>query len=284
LHDDQIFGRMHINSRFNVLYGSQAAPRVAGKLTTAAGGFDLERRGPHRDADVFLQGLETKAGRVRFSRAGSMFEWSGYRENSRIHHLARSASVRFLGDAGYAWRERGADEWQHADAPTEEPVFFVAAPGAAVYVQGTVSGRFLVYSPWRIVVQGDIRYAHDPRSEPDSGDYLGLVSDRDIEVASPRVTGPGDLHIQAAIYAGRRMLVAEADRRTSATLSIFGSLAAGTLSESEPRYAMRIEYDPRFDRHRPPGFPSTNRFSFDEWDREWTEESVAPSPAAQSWE
>ena len=32
-------------------------------------------------------------------------------------------------------------------------------------------------------------------------DYLGLVSERDIVVADPKVTGRGDLEISAAIYA-----------------------------------------------------------------------------------
>jgi len=50
-------------------------------------------------------------------------------------------------------------------------------------VQGVVAGRFLVYSPQKIVIEGNIVYARDPRHGLDSHDYLGLVCDRDIEVA-----------------------------------------------------------------------------------------------------
>jgi hypothetical protein len=34
---------------------------------------------------------------------------------------------------------------------------------------------------------------------------------------------------------------------------------------------MKVEYDARFERHRPPGFPSTNRFAAEDWDGRWTE-------------
>lgn len=96
---------------------------------------------------------------------------------------------------------------------------------------------FVVHSPRQISVEGGITYTRDPRSDSDSGDFLGLVSDRDIEVAPPNVTGPGDLNIQAALFVRRHMVVADSGHRDSATLNIYGDLAAGTLSGSEPRFA-----------------------------------------------
>jgi len=53
--------------------------------------------------------------------------------------------------------------------------------------------------------------------------------------------------------------------------------AAGrTLTATEPRYATKIEYDDRFERARPPGFPSTNRYEAAAWDGQWT---TAPTPS-----
>jgi hypothetical protein len=271
LHDDEIVGRMHVNSRFNVLYDSQAAPRVQGKVTTAAGGFNLESRGRRPSSDVFSEGIETRAGRIAFVDDRESFDRAGQQPDGRVHELAGDTWIRFRADGGYSWREGRAGAWQHASGPAGQPVSFLAMRDAVVYVQGVVSGQFLVYSPRRIVVEGDITYARDARSDPDSNDYLGLVSDRDIVVAPAAVSASGDLNIHAALLARRRIVVADADLRSSATLNIFGSLAAGTLSESEPRYATKIEYDRRFDRRRPPGFPSTNRFAAEEWDQQWTE-------------
>jgi hypothetical protein len=55
----------------------------------------------------------------------------------------------------------------------------------------------------------------------------------------------------------------------TATLYIYGSLTAGSLSETEPRYATHIEFDPRFERLRPPGFPLTNKYEVEAWDGRW---------------
>lgn len=280
LHDDEVVGRMHVNSRFNLLHDAEAMPRLLGKVTTAATGINLERRGGLRAADLFLAGLETRAERIPFSAAETSFERLRHRDDAQLHELEGETWIRFHAGGGYSWRAGDSSEWRYVPSAGDRPVFLMAAAGGTVRVAGVVAGRVLVYSPDRIVIAGSLTYARDPRREPESGDYLGLVCERDIEVAPPHVTGPGDLHVHAALFARRRMLVRDADRASRATLALFGSLAAGTVSESEPRYAMRIEYDRRFDRYRPPGFPSTPLFRIDEWDRAWTEVGDGPPSSA----
>lgn len=271
LHDDEIVGRMHINSRFNVLYDSQARPKLLGKVSTAAGSFDMESTGRRRKADVFLEGIETRAGRIALPERVHPFAWAPRDANARVHKLGNDTGIRFLADGSYVLRNRDSDTTQYHDGAAGHPVYFIAARGVTLYVHGVVAGKVLVYSPQRIVVEGSLTYAHDPREDPDSGDYLGLVCDRDIEVAPPRVTGPGDLHIQGALFAKRRFVVTDIDHARTATLRIYGSVAAGSLTASEPRYATKVEYDGRFDQLRPPGFPSTNRFAAEDWDGRWTE-------------
>lgn len=266
LHDDEIVGRMHINSRFNLLHDTQATPKLLGKVSTAASGFNLQSTGRRRSAEVFRRGVETGTGRIALPEQAQAFAWGQQDSGARVHRLDGNARIRFHADGRYSWHDLDSDAHMEAQAEPGRPVYFIAAPGAIVSLQGVVAGMFLVYSPRRIVIEGNLAYARDPRLIADSADYLGLVSDRDIEVASPRVTGPGDLEIDAALYAKRRFVVTDIDHSRTATLRIFGSLAAGSLTASEPRYATRIEYDPRFERQRPPGFPSTNRFAAEEWD------------------
>ena len=271
LHDDEIVGRFHTNSQFNVMYDSRAAPKFLGKVTTAARTFSTESIGRRREADIFQGGLETRAGRIPLPEELQPFEWAPREENARTHEFASDARIRFYADGSYTWRAGDSAKTHYMNAPSDHPVYFIAANGVTLYVAGVVAGKILVYSPRRIVVEGSLTYAHDPRDSSDSNDYLGLVCDRYIEVAPPGVTGPGDLEIDGAIFAGRRFVVSDIDHRRSATLRIYGSLAAGSLSASEPRYATKIEYDERFERRRPPGFPSTNRFEVDAWDGEWRE-------------
>jgi hypothetical protein len=83
------------------------------------------------------------------------------------------------------------------------------------------------------------------------------------------VTGPGDLEIDGAVYARKRFVVRGAHAPGRAKLLIYGSLTAGSLTETEPRYATRVEFDPRFERVRPPGFPVTDRYELEAWDGRW---------------
>jgi hypothetical protein len=149
------------------------------------------------------------------------------------------------------------------------PTWIVGGRHTTVYVHGTVCGKVLVYSPERIVIEGSLIYAHDPRSTPDANDYLGLLSGKDVEIARPDVTGPGDLAIDAAVYARRRFVVSDEDAPPNGTLSIYGSVTAGSLSATEPRYVTKYEFDRRFEQLRPPGFPVTNRYEIEAWDAAW---------------
>ena len=271
LHDDEIIGRFHSNSQLKLKYDRHTAPKFFGKVTTAARSFNLESHARRRDADVFRGGVETRAGRIELPESPQPFEWAPKDENARIHELASDTHIRFYRDGSYTWSTRESRDPEYLNEPSGHPVYFVAAPNVTLYVQGVVAGRVLIYSPLRIVIEGSLTYANDPRETPDSGDYLGLVSNRYVEVARPGVTGPGDLEIDAAIFAGRRFIVTSIDYPRSGTLRIYGSLAAGSLTATEPRYATKIEYDPRFERQRPPGFPSTNRYEAADWDGQWTE-------------
>ena len=91
-------------------------------------------------------------------------------------------------------------------------------------------------------------------------------------VAESRLTGPGDLTVHASILAKRRFLVRNYRSRGGGTLHVFGSLASGSLSATEPRFRTRLEFDPRLGEARPPGFPVTDRYEVVEWDGAWTEE------------
>jgi hypothetical protein len=111
---------------------------------------------------------------------------------------------------------------------------------------------------------------------PESQDYLGIVSDGNVEIADSSVTRPGDLNIQAAIFARTRFSVRHFRGRAQGMLVIYGSLAAGSVSATEPRYATRILHDARLEERRPPAFPLTGDYELAAWDRQW--HALAPPP------
>lgn len=271
LHDDVIVGRFHSNSQFNVMHDSRVGPKFLGKVTTAARTFEMYASGRKRQAEIFTGGIETRTSRIDLPVALQPSVWAPDDTEARIHEISEDTKIRFFPDGSYMWRTQGAQEAEYLNAPTDHPVYFIARLGTTLYVQGSVVGKVLIYSPQKIVIEDDLIYAHDPRKQPDSRDYLGLVSDKYVEVAPPGVTGPGDLEIHAAIFAGRRFVVRDIDHQRSATMRIYGSLSAGSISASEPRYATEIEYDERFEQRRPPGFPLTSRYEAEHWDGQWAE-------------
>lgn len=273
IHDDEVVGRFHSNSRISLLSDSRTSPKFLGKVTTTARGFNNESIGRRRDADIFRGGLETGTREIELPASPQPFAWAPRDEQARVHELSGDTRIRFFADGSYRWTEIGTAQSHYLNDPSDHPVYFIAKGKSALQVEGVVAGKVLIYSPHRIIIEGSITYANNPRRDAGSEDYLGIVCDRVVEVAPPHVTGGGDLEIDAAIYAGHRFVVTGIDNPRSATLLIYGSLAAGTISATEPRYATKIDYDPRFEHQRPPGFPSTNRFEVGEWDGKWTEQS-----------
>ena len=147
-------------------------------------------------------------------------------------------------------------------------------------MRGTVSGIYTVYSPSDIEIEDDIVYLKDPRQTLVSRDYLALISGRDIRIAAGNVTGPGDLTVHAAVFARRRFFTEEVQHSRPATMFIYGSLTAGTILETEPRYATKLDYDKRFEYLRPASFPMTRRYEVDSWDQDWKEVQGGENDAA----
>jgi hypothetical protein len=54
---------------------------------------------------------------------------------------------------------------------------------------------------------------------------------------------------------------------------MYGSVAAGSLSATEPRFRTEIEFDGRLEDARPPGFPVTDRYEVVAWDGRWAAEA-----------
>jgi hypothetical protein len=225
--------------------------------------------GRKQRAEIFRAGLETRAGRIPLPSKFLPFAAQADPQHVEVQSYSGDTRITFYEDGTYGWKPAKSAGPETRQALSAATTYIVGARDTTFFIRGTVAGKVLVYSPDLIVVEGHLIYAHDPRSQPDGNDYLGLVSDNYIEVARHSITGPGDLEIDAAIYAKRRFVVSDEHAPGNATLFIYGSLTAGTLSATEPRYATKIKFDPRFEDARPPGFPVTDRYEVEGWDAQW---------------
>jgi hypothetical protein len=279
LHDDVIDGRFHSNTEIGLAFSGGIEPRFFGKVTTAAPTMTRENSlNRKKNQEVFQGGVETRTERVTLPRDMPDVVNGGDAADRKV--FAEDTRIIFNPDGSYVWRLANGDgPLQRADS-SERPRYLIGDKGAKLYVRGTVAGMFTVYSPTDIEIEGDIVYSKDPRDSLMSRDFLALISGRDIRVATTQITGVGDLHIHAALFAHRRFSIESVDRGKVGKLLILGSLTAGTIMETEPRYATKLDYDKRFEYLRPANFPMTRRYEVDSWDQDWEEVEGpdAPSP------
>jgi outer membrane biosynthesis protein TonB len=271
LNEDVIDGRFHSNTAVKINRTGRASPVFGGKVTIAGGdvismaeGFVATHPARLNKRKLFPAGLETHARRIELPDRAAALEAVAGPDNSQ--RFAHDTALTFHDDGSVSWHEPDGAETRRALGG--EPFYLMADEDVELEVSGTVNGKVLVYTPDRIVVTGDIRYAADPRT-PHADDYLGLVAERTVEIAEPEVTGSGDLEIFASIYARQRFVVRDFMSRRSGTLIVHGSLTAGTLSASEPRFATRVEFDDRLTTMRAPGFPLSDRYELDSTSGEW---------------
>lgn len=276
LHNDELDGRFHSNTVINLAPSRKIKPRFHGKVTTSANRINFAQSRTHARRDqIFLGGLQTRVTTIRLPEHSVPFPGDADVSENRIHRFAKDARITFYEDGSYGWQTIGSASRHRHAAVGAKSYYLLAARKVKLFVKGTVDGKVLVHSPERIVIEGDLVYDQDPRETPESDDYLGLVSDKYVDVAGPDVTGSGDLIIHAAIYARRRFVVRGYRSRHNALLNIFGSLTAGSLSATEPRFFTRVQYDQRLEALRPPRFPMTDRYAVEAWEPAWKVEPAA---------
>ena len=268
MHDDEIGGRFHSNSEVRLAFDHRAAPIFHGKVTTSFRGINTDSaRGGVKRSEMFLGGLETRVRRISLPRELSLFPRDA--EGDQIHHFDEDTRVTFYPNGTFGRQPLEPVGPETIVSIGKRSAYLIAGPKVALHVKGIVNGAVLVYSPRNIVIENDIVYAADPEVDPESDDYLGLVSGRFVRIANAQTTGEGDLVIHASIYARRRFSVGRFRSRNDGALVIYGSLTAGSISATEPRYRTKILFDPRLEEVRVPSFPMTDRYETLAWDNTW---------------
>ena len=265
--EDEIYGRFHSNSRIVVAPERRSEPKFGGKVTIAS---SLSFQGFGRRADIFLGGLETRVSPIKLPKqlgVGPLDFAEDAEQAVSEYHFDEDGQVQFLASGEFDWQTDERSE-RHICYPH---CFISAGENVELSVEGIINGSVVIFAEDTIRISGNLTYQSHPAENAESTDFLGMLSENYIEIAPPSITGPGDLVVHGALYAKRRFVVRNfRNRNHGAVLKLFGSLTAGSLSATEPRYATRIDFDPRFENQRPPNFPMTNKYELDNWDRQWT--------------
>ncbi len=270
LHNDQLEGRFHANSVINIDRSGQVVPKFYGKVTTASYEVKTSDTNPFFDEkSVFLGGIETGVKAIHLPRNFLPFLSDSTLSDEQCLHCDEDMQITFYRNGTVGWRPLRRAGNEHKVKIPDRPFYVFGTKKKELHLKGVVKGKVLVYSPGKIIIDDDLTYARHPEVSLVADDYLGIVSDKNVEIASPSVTGPGDLSIFASIYAKKRFVVKNRKGKDDATLFIYGSLTAGSLSATEPRYATKVLFDKRLERRRPPNFPMTDRYEVTSWNKNW---------------
>lgn len=271
LGNDRVDGRFHANSEVNFESLSNPRSQFNGEVTIARRQA-LTRR--VRESSMFAAGVRTGTGRIALPQTAFPSHW--LESGADVLTLSEDTRLDFQGAAGIVWTDMDNGEQGRVLVP-EAGLIIAGTDRARFELSGDVAGRVLVYSPQRQMITGNLLYVDATET---SDDYLALISDGSIEIASSTVTGPGDLRIDAALFARDRFSVRRFSDRHQGVLHVYGALVAGSVSATEPRYSTHIEYDPRFEHSRPPAFPGTGLFDVRDWEQHWTAVSDPDAPSA----
>ncbi|CUT02364.1 hypothetical protein [Candidatus Chrysopegis kryptomonas] len=139
-------------------------------------------------------------------------------------------------------------------------------------VEGTINGQLTIVADRDIRIWDDIKYAEDPNVNPNSDDFLGLVSNGGDVIIADSDPNQNDVVIQAAILAwdgganDKDFIAENWDKRPpSGAIYLTGSIVqeqrgpvgrfAGGSGIIQNGFSKRYRYDPRFRDKAPPFYP-----------------------------
>ncbi len=278
IHNDEMDGRFHSNTKISLMADQQGTPLFHGKVTTAS--YFVDVRGKVSRRELFRAGIETGVKKIAMPKPSVLFAQAHADESVNSILIDKDARIIFLNDGRYliqTFKEVGAMRPYYIG---NRPLYILAAPGVSLTLSGTVNGAVAVYSPKRIIIEGDLVY-ESSKPIDEGGDFLGLISGRSVVIGKRKKMADGDLNIHAAIYAKSRFEVSQLSGKRVGTLNILGSVSAGTITATEPRFDTKIVFDTRLENLRPPGFPVTDRYEVVASQRQW---KLADDPYHESLE
>jgi len=141
-----------------------------------------------------------------------------------------------------------------------------------VFVKGVFNGQLTILAN-DILIEDDLVYAVDPRTDPNSDDLLGLIGLNDV-IITENAANNSDCNLQAACFAVYGSFGAEnaQTRPISGTLEITGSIIQnkegqiGTWSSSVTHgYRKKYYFDERLYHIAPPKFPTIQSLMLLAW-------------------
>lgn len=265
---DSAFGPVHVQGTLK----THGTPYFGGKVTTM-NGVDSTSWGGH---PVFNAGVENGVN-IPLNK-----------NYQRLRDKAASGGKLFTGNGDLYLKFRGDSiAWHRGSNPDTTSLLSTFAPNGAIalnnsngvlHVEGTVKGRYTIgsldtqsVSRGTIMIDNDVRYTTDPRTNPGSTDMLGIVAHNSITIKDNSATMGANFTVMAALFSYANTI--QVENYNTRPLGILWSLggwtvqdlAATTNSSITRGLSVNIRFDERFRTTAPPFFPTTNAYEILAW-------------------
>ena len=267
---DIIRGPLHTNGRINVY----ADPTFEGPVSSVSSSINYYHGPPPLDNPDFQAALTLGAPRIQLPVTGDIItsisdaakDTSGgglFFKGATATTFISNGTVNITNDGRFLTGVANAGQnWTNHNVPLPVNGALFVNDGN-IDISGILAGHLTVATNRSINVVGSILYNSDPRTNPNSTDMLGLVSQNNVIVDS---AAPNDLEIDAYILAlNTSFYVENWTSGLKGTLTLYGGItqvergAVGTFDVNTGQrlsgYRKDYNYDERFEDIAPAYFP-----------------------------
>lgn len=267
---DTLSGPTHTNSHFHI----KAGPVFTGQVESSDNYITFFNNGsyldttstsnPPYDEPIFQQGIQLGADSIDTPSKALDLRAAAVQGGLK---LTGSTTVVLNADGtmNVTNSHKGWDN-ENMPLPTNGALF---VDGGDLTVSGTLNGQLTMGTNKNIVIINNITYADDPRSNPNSDDMLGLISEKDVVVSE---NTPYNVEVGGSIMAlGNSFIVEEWwEGPAKGTLTVYGGIIqrergpVGTFSSVTGQklsgYSKDYRYDARLVNSPPPFYPTTGDY------------------------
>ena len=266
---DTMDGPFHTNSTLNI----SGSPVFKGHVTMGKGPMKLSDWYAPFDP-LFIGGYEYG---VKIDYPNSLDNLGVAAKNGGWYKKTNDIWMTFNNDNTVTYKTSPTGTETTSDIKSLAPNGVIAIEGN-IHVQGKISGSVTLTALMKsgggdIYLDDDVGTVDDPRTDPNSNQYLGLCSEKRI-VVTDNAANKHDINISAAMFSLERFEVENYGTvGYCGHINLFGSLAqdadgitgVGNKSSITSGFNLNYKFDPRYFTTAPPEFPTTDRFQLLSW-------------------
>ncbi|TYP95658.1 protein of unknown function (DUF4900) [Fodinibius salinus] len=171
------------------------------------------------------------------------------------------------------WKKDYSGNWTSPTSYDLNNFNGVISSSKKIHTKGTIKGQATLHSEEQVEIMGDLKYAHEPKKNPNSSDVLGIVSEGDVQVDynAHKDSGSKDVEINATIMALGESFEVEHHQygNNRGTIELYGGIQqkkrgpVGTFGggKIQSGYSKDYSYDSRMQNMHPPSYPRERTFA-----------------------